>query len=225
MLRILCAIVLFAGPQAQAPRIWDDARLAEWATPLATLNVRPAHFTSEEYYLVPSDNLRTYRVYPPDREPPGYWEWLQAQRPQPLVDAAQIHSNDDWVAARKRAFLELDAVLARTIPSRLGECTHLRMAASWIRAGSSPSRASCSQCLIAATATCVRGRAQIPCLRDRWHHGRRKCRSLGRQDCRCSNVSGARFPGCFSMSLLVWRSGERWLLRRRKRSASTSCAT
>ncbi len=114
MLRILCAIVLFAGPQAQVPRIWDDARLADWATPLATLNVRPANFTSEEYYRVPADNLRTYPVYPPDREPPGYWEWLQAQKPQPLVDAAQIQTNDDWVAAGKRAFIELDSVLART---------------------------------------------------------------------------------------------------------------
>jgi hypothetical protein len=106
--------IAFAQSSVQVPRIWDDAALSDWATPLAGLNVRPGHFSSEEYYRVPADNLRTYPVYPPDREPPGYWEWLQAQKPQPLVDASRIETNDDWIAAGRRAFFELDAVLART---------------------------------------------------------------------------------------------------------------
>ena len=53
--------------------------------------VRPGHFTASEYYAVPGENLRTYPVYRPDREPPGYWDWLQKQKPQPLVDAAKLH--------------------------------------------------------------------------------------------------------------------------------------
>lgn len=27
------------------PRVWDDAALADWATPVAGLNVRPTHIT------------------------------------------------------------------------------------------------------------------------------------------------------------------------------------
>jgi hypothetical protein len=105
---------LISSPQATVPRIWDDAELAGWATPLAALNIPPGHFTSDEYYKVPADNLRTYPVYPPDREPPGYWEWLQQQKPEPLVDASRIQTKDDWIAAGERAFREIDVVAART---------------------------------------------------------------------------------------------------------------
>ena len=61
-----------------------------------------------------ADNLRTYPVYPPDKEPAGYWEWLQKQKPAPLVDPATIHSNQDWIAAGELAFRSLDKVSART---------------------------------------------------------------------------------------------------------------
>jgi hypothetical protein len=102
------------GATQTTPRIWDDVRLADWATPIAALNVRPGHFTSEEYYRVQADNFRTYPVYPPDREPPGYWEWLQKQKPEPLVDVTEIRSSEDWILAGERAFRELDIVTART---------------------------------------------------------------------------------------------------------------
>jgi hypothetical protein len=96
------------------PRIWDDAALAEWATPVAGLNVRPSHYSSAEYYSVPADNLRTYPVYHPDNEPPGYWEELQKKKPEPLVDVAKIKTKEDWIAAGQRAFREIDLVLVRT---------------------------------------------------------------------------------------------------------------
>jgi hypothetical protein len=56
-----------------ALRTWDEAALEEWATPVAGLNVRPGHFSAAEYYRAPIDNLRTYPVYYPGREPAGYW--------------------------------------------------------------------------------------------------------------------------------------------------------
>lgn len=98
----------------RVPRIWDDAALAEWATPVAGLNVRPSHYTAQEYYAVPPDNLRTYPVYPPDKEPTGYWEWLQKQKPEPLVDVGKIRGDADWIAAGERAFHDLGSVLVRT---------------------------------------------------------------------------------------------------------------
>ena len=63
---------------------------------------------------MPGENLRTYPVYPPDREPPGYWEELQKKKPEPLVDASTIRSTADWVAAGERAFREIDNFWSRT---------------------------------------------------------------------------------------------------------------
>ena len=82
------------------PRIWDDAALADWATPVAGLNVRPSHYSSAEYYSVPGDNLRTYPIYHPDSEPAGYWEELNKKKPEPLVDVSKIRSTEDLDSSR-----------------------------------------------------------------------------------------------------------------------------
>jgi hypothetical protein len=98
----------------RSPRVWDDAELAEWATPIESLGVRPSHYSSTEYYAAREDNYQTYPVYHPDSEPPGYWEDLQKRAPAPLVDVRSIRSPSDWAAAGERVFRELDAVLERT---------------------------------------------------------------------------------------------------------------
>jgi|RhiMethySRZTD1v2_1073278.scaffolds.fasta_scaffold02253_2 hypothetical protein len=118
LLQLLVLAALSAALAAQAPavvpRIWDDAALAEWATPVATLNNRPAHYSSAEYYSVRGDNLRTYPVYPPNSEPPGYWEELQKKKPEPLVDVSKIRSAADWIVAGETAFREVDNFWSRT---------------------------------------------------------------------------------------------------------------
>ena len=111
------ALILTAQNASRVPTIWDDAALQDWATPVAGLNVRPAHYTSAEYYRVPADNLRTYPVYSPDTEPPGYWEALQKKKPEPLIDLSQIRTNDDWIAAGELAFREMDSFWSRTSDS------------------------------------------------------------------------------------------------------------
>ena len=100
--------------QARAPRIWDEQSLADWATPIAALKIRPAHYSPAEYYSAPVDNLRTYPVYLPDKEPPGYWEELQKKKPEPLVDLSKVRTRQDWINAGARAFGQLDNPLART---------------------------------------------------------------------------------------------------------------
>ena len=90
------------------PRTWDDAALAEWATPLATLNVRPATISAKESYALPTENLRTYPAYFPGREPAGYWEMLQHVGPKPLIDPRKLKSEGDWVEAGRQVFDELD---------------------------------------------------------------------------------------------------------------------
>jgi mono/diheme cytochrome c family protein len=103
-----------ANPK-RIPKTWDEKALAEWATPVAGLNVRPTHMGAKEYYSLAVESLRTYPVYAPGREPEGYWVKLQKTAPQPLVDAKAIRSEADWVAAGKRVFEEVDFFHLRTL--------------------------------------------------------------------------------------------------------------
>jgi hypothetical protein len=106
--------LVVAAQNNPAPRIWDEAALADWATPIAGLNVRPAHYSSAEYYAVPADNLRTYPVYHPDAEPPGYWDELQKKKPEPLIDTRATRTAAEWIEDGVRVFREMDNVLMRT---------------------------------------------------------------------------------------------------------------
>lgn len=99
--------------------MWNEAALAEWATPLAGLNARPTHMSPAEYYATPVDNLKTYPVYVPGREPAGYWEMLQTVGPRPLLEPETLTSDSDWIAAGKRIFEEADALPIRDLCSRL----------------------------------------------------------------------------------------------------------
>lgn len=102
------------SPHAPPPRLWDDAALAEWGTPVAGLGLRPRYMASDVYYAAPVDNLRTYPVYHLTREPKGYRESLIARGPLPLIEPASLHTHEDWVAAGKRVFEELDTPGTRT---------------------------------------------------------------------------------------------------------------
>lgn len=90
------------------PKTWDEAELAEWATPIAALKVRPGHFSAAEYYRAPIDNLRTYPYYAPGREPEGYWKMLNSIGPKPLIEPEKLKTEADWIAAGKRVFEEYD---------------------------------------------------------------------------------------------------------------------
>ena len=96
------------GPSRSAPRFWNDRELADWATPVAGLNVRPGHFSEREYYAGPNAEwVRTYPVYFPGREPAGYWDMLRARKPEPLI-APGARTDEEWTAAGRRAFDEMD---------------------------------------------------------------------------------------------------------------------
>jgi hypothetical protein len=113
-LLVLLATGAALAQQIPAPRIWNDRDLAEWATPLATLKVRPGHLTEQEYYSVAvGDWVRTYPVYFPGREPEGYMQMLQTKKPEPLI-AAGPRTQAEWVEAGRRAFEEMDVPGFRT---------------------------------------------------------------------------------------------------------------
>ena len=101
--------------QPEIPRVWDDAALADWATPVAGLNVRPKHISESEYYRLKVENLRTYPVYAPGREPEGYWRMLQELGPRALIDPSELKTEADWISSGKRVFDELDFLHLRTL--------------------------------------------------------------------------------------------------------------
>jgi CubicO group peptidase (beta-lactamase class C family)/mono/diheme cytochrome c family protein len=108
------------------PRVWDEAALADWATPLAGLGAPPTHMSAEEYYALPEENLKSYPVYMPGREPEGYWEMIQQSGPQPLIEPEALETKEDWIAAGERVFM--DSVVLRTFDPDLIEMARDREA-------------------------------------------------------------------------------------------------
>ena len=98
----IATTVSVAQAPVSVPKIWDDAALADWATPIAALKVRPGHYTASEYYAVSADNLRTYPVYLPDKEPPGYWESLQEEETRTARRRVE-NSNEERLGRGRRA--------------------------------------------------------------------------------------------------------------------------
>ena len=102
----ICSAQEAASFRATVPKVWDEAALADWATPVATLNVRPRHISTREYYAAPEYNLRSYPVYMPLREPAGYWDMLRRIGPQPLIEPEKLKTEEDWIKAGQRVFDE-----------------------------------------------------------------------------------------------------------------------
>jgi hypothetical protein len=103
-----------SGFRRNVPKVWDEAALSDWATPLAGLNARPTHISAKDYYSLPVENLRTYPVYYPGREPEGYWEMLQHVAPKPLIEPEKLRTQADWIEAGRRVFEEADHLHLRT---------------------------------------------------------------------------------------------------------------
>lgn len=113
LLLLLTSTICFAQ-KIPAPRIWNDKSLADWAAPVATLNVRPTFFSEKEYYGAPQgDWLRTYPVYFPGREPAGYWEMLRNKKPEPLITPGP-RTHAKWITAGQIVFRELDIPVCRS---------------------------------------------------------------------------------------------------------------
>ena len=88
----------------EIPRVWDEAALSDWVTPVAGLNARPTHISAKEYYSMPEYNFRSYSAYMPGREPEGYWEMLQRIGPKPLIEPDTLKTEADWIEAGRRIF-------------------------------------------------------------------------------------------------------------------------
>ncbi len=116
---VLGSTLLLAQGTKKPPATWDEASLREWATPVAGLNIRPGHFSAEEYHAAPIDNLRTYPAYYPGREPVGYWDMLQSVGPRPLIDPEVLKTDADWIRAGQRVFDEYDVAAFRVLDPKI----------------------------------------------------------------------------------------------------------
>ena len=113
-----CGVHLRAQPfRPQVPKVWDEAALKDWATPLAGLNLRPTHMTEKEYYSRPVWDLATYPVYYPGHEPAGYWEMLRTAKPVRLIEREKLKTEADWIEAGRRVFHSAAQLLPNPDPS------------------------------------------------------------------------------------------------------------
>jgi hypothetical protein len=108
-----------ASNKVLVPKIWDAKQLATWATPIAGINATTNFYSEEEYYAAPIDNVRTYPVYAPDKEPRGYREWMLKQGPQRLIEPEKLKTERDWMEAGRAVFAGLDFPVTRTDDPRI----------------------------------------------------------------------------------------------------------
>ena len=115
MFRRIVLLVLLANAMAlviraqsstvTVPRTWDDEAVAALELPLASPEFSPQHIKADEYYRMPVRPIyKSYPVYPPDKEPAGYIEWLKQQEPEIVFDSAKLHSEADWIRAGELVF-------------------------------------------------------------------------------------------------------------------------
>ena len=110
----LACLSIASGPGGQdasrswsptIPRTWDDDALRSTELPLARPEVSPAHISSDYYYRMPVRPVyKSYPVYRPDREPPGYFERLAQQEPQIVFDEQTLTTEQTWIDAGRIVF-------------------------------------------------------------------------------------------------------------------------
>src|SRR5579864_4512378 len=99
------ALLLAATALQPIPRTWDDAAVAALEVPLANPKYSPVHISETEYYRLPERAIyKSYPVYHPDREPPGYMEWLKQQEPEIAFVADRLKTRADFIPAGEIVF-------------------------------------------------------------------------------------------------------------------------
>lgn len=100
------ALLLAASVHAPSiPRAWKQSDVATLEVPLANPGFSPAHVSEQDYYRIPVRIIyKSYPVYPPDREPSGYMDWLRRQEPEIAFDPNQLKQHEDWVSAGSLVF-------------------------------------------------------------------------------------------------------------------------
>jgi hypothetical protein len=107
---VLCALALISqntrhpALRPEIPRTWDDGAMASLELPLADPAGSPRFVPSQYYYRIRVRPIfKSYPVYSPGHEPPGYLEWIKRQQPVILWDNADhkppLKTEADWIQA------------------------------------------------------------------------------------------------------------------------------
>ena len=105
---LIAALLAAAGNAGslRIPRTWESAAVASFETPLANPRYSPRHISEAEYYRLPTRVIyKSYPVYHPDHEPPGYRAWLSQQEPAVIdFNPERLHTREDWIRAGEIVF-------------------------------------------------------------------------------------------------------------------------
>lgn len=118
------------------PKTWDDTALATLEVPLANPIGSPKHVSADYYYRIPVRPIyRSYPIYAPGHEPPGYMDWLRHQEPVIVWDDAghrpPLETQADWIKAGEMVFdspIRYDTTVS---------ATEVRESAWWAATGAS----------------------------------------------------------------------------------------
>src|SRR5262249_47450622 len=90
---------------AAIPRTWDAEAVRTLEIPLADPAASPRHISTDYYYRIPVRPIfKSYPVYHPDKEPPGYMDLLKRQEPEIVFDASKLVTPEDWIRAGEKVF-------------------------------------------------------------------------------------------------------------------------
>jgi hypothetical protein len=104
---------------AQAPKMWDDDAMATLELPLAEAPASPKYPPADYYYRIPVRPIyKSYPIYAPGHEPPGYLDGLKQQEPVVIWDdaghAPTLKTEADWIKAGEMVF---DSPVALNVPA------------------------------------------------------------------------------------------------------------
>jgi hypothetical protein len=87
------------------PKTWDDKEMAALELPLAELGGKMTHVPAEYYYRIPEMKIyKSYPIYAPGKEPPGYIAELREKEPEIAFDASKLKTEEDWIKAGELVF-------------------------------------------------------------------------------------------------------------------------
>jgi hypothetical protein len=99
-----------AGDAATAPpvipRVWNLEALGGLEVPLFKPEFSPRYLVDEaSYYRIPVRPIyKSYPIYSPAKEPPGYMQRLKQQEPTIAFDPTQLRTQEDWIRAGELVF-------------------------------------------------------------------------------------------------------------------------
>ena len=105
---VVCSLSLGQKSQTNSPVIpktWDTQAIESFELPLADPKLSTKLISSAYYYSIPVRPIyKSYPIYRPDREPPGYMDELKRKEPEIVFDSSKLKSDADWIKAGELVF-------------------------------------------------------------------------------------------------------------------------